>query len=70
MPDRDDLLREMTYNDADGVGRRAFYTMTQGEHADWKHVALGLSALIETLHEHGAISDDDLDEILLKAAGL
>jgi len=74
MPNLDDILREQTFKgDADGVGRRVYYTITNQNLPSPKEpqdrVARGFSQLMEVLHANNTISDDDVDNILLKMVG-
>ncbi len=74
MPNRDDILREQTFKgDVDEVGRRVYYTITNQNPPSPKEpqdrVARGFSQLMEALRANNAISDDDVDNILLKMVG-
>jgi hypothetical protein len=75
MPDRDNVLREQTYKDADTVGQRVYYTITEPKtrpasdaelSARLHRTTRAVSLLFERLHKDGVLSDDALDEILLE----
>jgi hypothetical protein len=74
MPNQDDILREQTFKgDATEVGRRVYYTITNqtppSPNEPHERVARGFSQLMEILHANDSISDDDVDNILLKMVG-
>lgn len=76
MPNLDDILRELTFKgDAEGVGRRVYYTITSTPKGSVStqeaqdRVARGFSQLMEVLYANNLIIEDDLDNILLKMVG-
>jgi hypothetical protein len=53
MATRDEMLQESTFKDeCEGVGRRAFYTLTENRLSADKTVPLAIAAPIETLHDN------------------
>jgi hypothetical protein len=70
MADRDEILRTHTFKDEGfPVAQRVFYTLNPDDKdllPDRKARALAL--LIEHLHEKGILDDQELDELLIKAA--
>lgn len=75
MANLEDILKEQTFKgDVDEIGRRVYYTITntKGSPAPKKfqdRVARGFSQLIEVLRQRNAITDGDVDNILLKMVG-
>ena len=67
MPTREEVLKKYTFKEFDNVKQRVFYTLTQDEkinNVDRRNSKL-LSILIARLRKTDALSEDELDEILL-----
>lgn len=70
MPTREEILKERTYKE-DGIPteKRVFYTLTHGSKPTTDLVALrnskAIGSLIKTLLDAGALTEHQLDEILL-----
>jgi hypothetical protein len=67
MPNREDILREQTFKEEDlPIHKRVFYSLTKDESVQHDRTAKFVALLTEMLVDSDAMSEDDLDEILLK----
>jgi hypothetical protein len=66
MPNREDVLRERTHKD-DGtdLAQRVFYTLQDNKQFQAHRNSKAIALLIQHLRKVGALSDDEIDEILL-----
>jgi hypothetical protein len=70
MPNYDDVLREHTHKDQGlSVEERVFYTLKDGRLGHEERTSIMLAKLTAALVDAEIITEDRLDEILLKAAG-
>lgn len=78
MPTKEDHLRRYTFkDDADDLGQRVFYTLTQSrpeahsptaESVEFSRIAKAVSLLLVHLKNRGLLSDDEIDDFLLDVA--
>ncbi|MBE9547623.1 MAG: hypothetical protein IMF10_09070 [Proteobacteria bacterium] len=65
MPTREEVLHKETFKEFDNVKQRVFHTLTQYEKINVDRNSKLLSILIDRLRKTDALSEDELDEILL-----
>jgi hypothetical protein len=69
MPNREDLLRELTHKDSGlTVSQRVFYTLANDQKAQADRNSKALGLLAELLFEKALIDEAELDDMLFQIA--
>ena len=63
---REEELENRTFKGSETVGQRVFYTLRDNEETALHRTQKAVSLLYDKLHSSGALSESELDELLLE----
>jgi hypothetical protein len=68
MPNREDVLRDETYKGKfETVGERVYATLMNAKRMGPQLTAKTVALVVQSLHKHKLLSDDEVDELLIES---